>query len=54
MVAKLRACEDALSGGVGEVVIVNGRDQAALEAAALGTSVASATRITGLVESQQA
>jgi len=53
MVAKLRACEDALSGGVGEVVIVNGRDQAALEAAALGTPAAGATRITALAESRQ-
>jgi acetylglutamate kinase len=53
MVAKLRACEDALSGGVGEVVIVDGRDQAALEAAALGISAAHATRITGLVGSRQ-
>ena len=53
MVAKLRACEHALSGGVGEVVIVNGRDQAALEAAALGTSAANTTRITALAGSRQ-
>ena len=45
MVAKLRACEDALSNGVGEVVIVDGQDQAALEAATLGRSAAAATRI---------
>ena len=45
MVAKLRACENALSNGVGEVVIVDGRNQAALEAAALGRSAAAATRI---------
>ncbi len=52
MVAKLRACADALSNGVGEVVIVNGRDQAALEAAALGRTAAGTTRITGLVRSR--
>ena len=34
MIAKLRACEDALAGGVDDVVIVDGRDRAALEAAA--------------------
>ncbi|MEQ1913071.1 MAG: hypothetical protein ABMA15_29930, partial [Vicinamibacterales bacterium] len=33
MVAKLRACSDALSSGVGDVLIVDGRDAAALEAA---------------------
>jgi acetylglutamate kinase len=32
MVAKLRACEDALARGVGEVVLMDGRDPAALEA----------------------
>ena len=42
MVAKLRACADALSSGVGDVLIVDGRDAAALEAAA-GTDVAPAT-----------
>ncbi|HEY2907691.1 MAG TPA: acetylglutamate kinase [Vicinamibacterales bacterium] len=31
MIAKLRACERALAGGVDEVVIVDGRDGAALE-----------------------
>ena len=36
MIAKLRACEHALANGVGDVVIVDGRDRAALEAAALG------------------
>lgn len=34
MVAKLRACTDALTHGVGDVLIVDGRDGAALEAAA--------------------
>ena len=32
MIAKLRACEHALAGGVDDVVIVDGRDRAALEA----------------------
>jgi acetylglutamate kinase len=32
MVAKLRACEDALARGVAEVVLMDGRDPAALEA----------------------
>ena len=45
MIAKLRACEHALAGGVGDVVIVDGRDAAALEAAALERAPASATRI---------
>ena len=36
MVAKLRACTDALAHGVGDVLIVDGRDGAALEAAADG------------------
>jgi acetylglutamate kinase len=45
MVAKLRACEHALAHGVGEVVIVDGRDRAALEAAALGTAPSTATRL---------
>ena len=34
MIAKLRACEHALARGVDDVVIVDGRDRAALEAAA--------------------
>jgi acetylglutamate kinase len=41
MVAKLRACEEALANGAEDVVIVDGRDGAALEAAVLGTDVAS-------------
>jgi acetylglutamate kinase len=36
MIAKLRACEHALAAGVDEVVIVDGRDRAALESAARG------------------
>lgn len=37
MVAKLRACEDALSGGAREVVLVDGRDPEAVRAAIAGT-----------------
>jgi acetylglutamate kinase len=45
MVAKLRACEYALAHGVGDVVIVDGRDRAALEAAILEAAPRQATRI---------
>ena len=45
MIAKLRACEEALANGVGDVVIVDGLDAAALDAAALDRAPASATRI---------
>jgi acetylglutamate kinase len=45
MVAKLRACADALNGGAGEVTIVDGRDAADLEAAIAGMAPANATRI---------
>jgi acetylglutamate kinase len=45
MVAKLRACEAALTDGVGDVVIVDGRDGAALEGALLERLPPNATRI---------
>ena len=45
MVAKLRACEHALAHGAAEVVIVDGRDGAALAAAATGGEVSTATRV---------
>lgn len=45
MVAKLRACEDALDGGVDDVVIVDGRDGAALARATGETAPAGATRL---------
>ena len=45
MIAKLRACEQAIAGGVRDVVIIDGRDQSALEAAATGRVPAGATRI---------
>ena len=47
MIAKLRACEHALGSGVDEVVIVDGRNQPALVAAATGDAPNTATRITG-------
>jgi len=47
MIAKLRACERALAGGVGDVVIVDGRDRSALQAAATGALPAAATRVVG-------
>jgi acetylglutamate kinase len=45
MIAKLRACEHALSHGVGDVLIVDGRDRMALEAAALDVAPPNATRL---------
>ena len=45
MIAKLRACQHALSGGVDEVVIVDGRDRTALEGAAASGAPGSATRL---------
>ena len=47
MIAKLRACEHALNHGVGDVVIVDGREAAQLEAAALDAAPAKATRLLG-------
>ena len=45
MIAKLRACEEALAHGVGEIVIVDGRDAASLEAAVVERTPSNATRI---------
>jgi acetylglutamate kinase len=45
MIAKLRACEHALAGGVEDVVIVDGRDQIALHGAAVSTAGTKATRL---------
>jgi acetylglutamate kinase len=45
MVAKLRACEQALANGVGEVVIFDGRDDRRVEAAATGAVPDGSTRI---------
>jgi acetylglutamate kinase len=47
MIAKLRACRLALTAGVGDVVIVNGRRRDALESAMRGGSPAHATRLIG-------
>jgi len=46
MIAKLRACEHAIGGGVDEVVIVDGRDRSALVSAATADAPKTATRIT--------
>jgi acetylglutamate kinase len=51
MIAKLRACEYALAHGVDMVVIVDGRDRSALEAAAVSAAPASATRLMGRTSS---
>ena len=51
MIAKLRACERALAGGVGDVLIVDGRDPAAIEAAVGGAVPASATRVIAMESS---
>jgi acetylglutamate kinase len=45
MIAKLRACERALAGGVADVLIVDGQQRSALEAAAFDTAPAGATRL---------
>jgi acetylglutamate kinase len=54
MIAKLRACEDALAGGVGDVVIVDGRNGDALRAScvAAGAVPPSATLIVTIVGTQ--
>jgi acetylglutamate kinase len=49
MIAKLRACEEALAGGVDDVVIVDGRDADALRRTAAGEVPATATRIVATV-----
>jgi len=45
MIAKLRACEEAVANGVGDAIIVDGRDAQALEAAVLNRAPENATRI---------
>jgi acetylglutamate kinase len=45
MIAKLRACAQALAHGVDEVVIANGLDRSALVAAASGDAADGTTRI---------
>ena len=53
MIAKLRACEQALAGGVDAAVIVDGRDLAALEAAAESAAPARATVVSSLHEAKR-
>ena len=45
MIAKLRACQQALAHGVGDVVIVDGRDGASVEAAVLERAPSNATQV---------
>jgi acetylglutamate kinase len=54
MIAKLRACEDALAGGVDDVVIVDGRNGDALRASCMasGAVPASTTLIVTIVGTQ--
>jgi acetylglutamate kinase len=47
MIAKLRACEQALAAGVDDVVIVDGRDQSALESAATQPAPSRGTVLAG-------
>jgi acetylglutamate kinase len=54
MVAKLRACEQALEAGAGEVLVVDGRDRHALESAIAGRPADKATRIVQAVEEKTA
>ena len=49
MIAKLRACEHALAGGVDDVVIVDGRDRQALAGAATSGAPAAASRLVRMV-----
>jgi acetylglutamate kinase len=49
MIAKLRACEHALAGGVDDVVIVDGRQLSALEAAATSGRPSAATKLVRMV-----
>ena len=50
MIAKLHACERALAGGAGDVVIVDGRDGAAIESAVAGAVPDTATRVVARVQ----
>jgi acetylglutamate kinase len=45
MIAKLRACEQAVANGVDDAVIVDGRDRTAIDSAVSGTVPANATRV---------
>ena len=52
MVAKLRACQDALTSGVEDVLIVDGRDGSALARTASDDIPAVATRLVGKLEAE--
>jgi acetylglutamate kinase len=52
MIAKLRACEHALAGGVDDIVIVDGGDRAALESAIAGDVPASATHLVAVASAR--
>ena len=54
MIAKLRACDHALAAGVDDVVLVDGRDAAALAAAAGTGAPADGTLLTGPLRSDAA
>ena len=54
MIAKLRACESALANGAGDVVIVDGRDPAAIESAATSGTPLKATRIVQIAGTRSA
>jgi acetylglutamate kinase len=54
MIAKLRSCGQALAQGVGDVIIVDGRDENSLVAAALDTAPPRATRLTPAAADAQA
>jgi acetylglutamate kinase len=49
MIAKLRACEHAIAGGVHDAVIVDGRDAAEIESAVSGSVPRRATRVMAAV-----
>jgi len=51
MIAKLRACELALASRVGDIVIVDGRDGHAIEAALDGRHPDGATRLVSSIGS---
>jgi acetylglutamate kinase len=54
MIAKLRACEQAVSAGVGDAVIIDGREESAIVAAATGAIPPNATQVAGLAASGKA
>jgi acetylglutamate kinase len=53
MIAKLRSCVHAVAEGVERVVIVDGRDRAALEAAIWGDPPATATQVVAVAAAEE-